>query len=60
MFASALKMQVFCSDVAQEISFRLPLHSASNFPDMLEELDASLRQLGLIGFGISGAILGHR
>jgi ABC-type multidrug transport system ATPase subunit len=41
------------SNVAGELRVRLPLSASSAFPDMLTELDASLRALGFASYGIS-------
>ncbi|KAJ0389351.1 hypothetical protein ATCC90586_012138 [Pythium insidiosum] len=41
------------SNVGTEVAFQLPLDSSSRFPDMFRELDAQLKRLRVLSYGIS-------
>lgn len=41
------------SDVSAEISFQLPLTAVSKFKNLFENLDKSLKDLGILSYGIS-------
>ncbi|KAG3081260.1 hypothetical protein JG687_00006803 [Phytophthora cactorum] len=41
------------SNVGAEIAFQLPLDSTASFPQLFEELDEKMRDLGVLSYGIS-------
>ncbi|KAL3658018.1 hypothetical protein V7S43_017060 [Phytophthora oleae] len=41
------------SNVGAEIAFQLPLDSTASFPQLFEELDEKMRELGVLSYGIS-------
>jgi ATP-binding cassette subfamily A (ABC1) protein 3 len=41
------------SNVGAELSFRLPLNQSSKFPALLEALDQTQRELGIVNYGLS-------
>eukprot|EP00126_Sphaerothecum_destruens_P010030 Sdes_comp20661_c0_seq1m15977 len=43
----------FSVDVGTEVVYKLPRENVANFPPLFRELDATLHNLGLIGYGIS-------